>query len=120
MLHDTIEDTVTTYDELRGQFGATIAETVIEVTDTKFLGKAARKRLQASKAKKASRAAQQVKIADKICNLRDILASPPADWSLKRRQEYFDDAKRVVDNVRGVNPRLERVFDRLYRKRPEA
>jgi len=120
LLHDTIEDTVTTYDELRGEFGPTIADTVIEVTDTKFLGKVARKRLQATKAKKASRAAQQVKIADKICNLRDILASPPADWSLKRRQEYFDDAKRVVDNVRGVNPRLERVFDKLYRKRPEA
>ena len=120
LLHDTIEDTLTAYDELRGQFGAAVADTVAELTDTKFLSKEARKRLQVTKAGKASQAAKQVKLADKICNLRDILASPPANWSLTRRQKYFDWAKEVVDELRGVNPRLERAFDRLYRKRPEA
>jgi guanosine-3',5'-bis(diphosphate) 3'-pyrophosphohydrolase len=120
LLHDTIEDTETTYDELRGQFGAEVADTVVELTDTKFVGKKARKRLQVARAKRASECAKQVKLADKICNLRDILASPPADWSLERRQEYFDWAKSVVDQVRGVNPKLERVFDRLYRQRPKG
>ena len=120
LLHDTIEDTETTYDELRGQFGVTIADCVVEVTDVKFLGKTARKRLQVAKAGRASKAAKQVKLADKICNLRDILASPPADWSLTRQQEYFDHAKEVVDEVRGANARLERRFDRLYRQRPEG
>ena len=118
LLHDTIEDTVTTYDELRGLFGAEIADTVVELTDTKFLGKEARKRLQVAKAGKSSAAAKQVKLADKICNLQDILASPPAGWSLKRRQTYFDWAKEVVDKARGANPRLERMFDRLYDQRP--
>jgi len=118
LLHDTIEDTETSYEELRGQFGAIVADCVVEVTDVKFLGKAARKRLQVAKAARASKAAKQVKIADKICNLRDILASAPAGWSLARRQEYFDWAKEVVDEVRGVNLRLERKFDRLYRHRP--
>ena len=118
LLHDTIEDTETTYDELRGLFGEDVADTVVELTDTKFLGKEARKRLQIAKAGKSSAAAKQVKLADKVCNLRDILASPPAGWSLKRRQAYFDWAKEVVDEVRGVNPRLERMFDRLYRQRP--
>ena len=61
-----------------------------------------------------------MKLADKICNLRDILASPPADWSLARQQEYFDWAKEVVDEVRGANARLARRFDRLYRQRPEG
>ena len=120
LLHDTIEDTETSYEELRGQFGATIADCVVEVTDVKFLGKTARKRLQVAKAGRASKAAKQVKLADKICNLRDILASPPADWSHTRQQEYFDWAKEVVDEVRGVNARLERKFDRLYRQRPEG
>jgi guanosine-3',5'-bis(diphosphate) 3'-pyrophosphohydrolase len=119
LLHDTIEDTQTSYEELRGQFGDDVAATVVELTDTKFLGKEARKRLQVAKAGKSSNAAKQVKLADKICNLRDILASPPAGWSLARRQKYFDWAKDVVDEVRGVNLRLERLFDRLYRKRPE-
>jgi guanosine-3',5'-bis(diphosphate) 3'-pyrophosphohydrolase len=118
LLHDTIEDTETSYEELRGLFGATIADCVLEVTDVKFLSKVARKRLQVARAGRASRAAKQVKLADKICNLRDLLASPPADWSLKRRQQYFDWAKEVVDEVRDANPRLARRFDRLYRQRP--
>jgi len=118
LLHDTIEDTETTYDELRGLFGVVVADTVVELTDTKFLGKEARKRLQVVKAGRASEHARQVKLADKICNLRDILASPPAGWSLSRRQKYFDWAKEVVDHARGVNPRLERMFDRLYSQRP--
>jgi guanosine-3',5'-bis(diphosphate) 3'-pyrophosphohydrolase len=120
LLHDTIEDTETTYQELRGAFGAEVADVVVEVTDVKFLGKESRKRLQVAKAGRASERARQVKVADKICNLRDILASPPSSWSLARRQEYFDWAKDVVDQARGVNPKLERMFDRLYRQRPAA
>jgi guanosine-3',5'-bis(diphosphate) 3'-pyrophosphohydrolase len=118
LLHDTIEDTETDYDELRGQFGAEVAEIVAEVTDTKWLKKTSRKRLQISKAARASSGAKLVKLADKISNLRDIIASPPADWSLERKREYFDWAKKVVDQIRGVNARLERKFDQLYRQRP--
>jgi guanosine-3',5'-bis(diphosphate) 3'-pyrophosphohydrolase len=97
-----------------------VADVVVEVTDVKFLGKESRKRLQVAKAGRASERARQVKLADKICNLRDILASPPAGWSLARQQKYFDWAKEVVDQARGVNPRLERMFDQLYRKKPMA
>jgi len=120
LLHDTIEDTETTYEELRGAFGVEVADVVVEVTDVKFMAKESRKRLQVAKAGRASDRARLVKLADKICNLREILASPPAGWSLARRQKYFDWAKAVVDQARGVNPRLERMFDRLYRQRPVA
>lgn len=105
LLHDTIEDTETTFEELRGVFGVEVARIVDEVTDVKFLAKKSRKRLQVAKAGHSSDQARLVKLADKICNLRDILASPPARWSLTRRQEYFDWAKEVVDQARGVNPR---------------
>ena len=118
LLHDTIEDTDTDYDEIRGQFGDEVAEIVAEVTDTKWLKKTSRKRLQISKAARASNGAKLVKLADKIANLRDIVASPPSDWSLERKREYFDWAKRVVDQVRGANARLERRFDQVYRQRP--
>lgn len=120
LLHDTIEDTETTYEELRGAFGVRVADIVIEVTDTKFLGKEARKRLQISKAGRSTAGAKQVKIADKLCNLRDILAGPPKSWGLKRKQEYFDWAKEVMDQVRDANPRLARKFDALYRQRPSG
>lgn len=118
LLHDTIEDTQTTYRELRGAFGDTVAEIVAEVTDTKWLGKATRKKLQVTRAPRASKGAKLVKLADKIANLRDMLASPPAGWSLERRREYFDWAKTVVDQLRGTNAKLERKFDQIYRRRP--
>ena len=118
LLHDTIEDTDTTYQEVRGQFGEAVADIVAEVTDTKWLKKGSRKRLQVMKASKSSDGAKLVKLADKIANLRDIIGSPPADWSRERRCDYFDWAKQVVDGLRGTNPKLERKFDSLYRKRP--
>src|SRR5690606_25318112 len=106
LLHDTLEDTETSFEELRGQFGEEIADVVVEVTDTKWLSKDSRKRLQVSKAAHSSTRARAVKIADKISNLRDILASPPADWTLERKQGYFDWAKQVVDGVRGAHAQL--------------
>lgn len=118
LLHDTIEDTETTPDELKGLFGETVAAVVEEVTDVKWLKKRARKQLQIARAGRASKRARLVKLADKISNLEDILASPPAEWSGDRKRQYFDWAKRVVDEVRGTNERLERRFDRLYRQRP--
>jgi len=118
LLHDTIEDTETEYDEIRGLFGEEVAEIVAEVTDTKWLKKTSRKRLQISKASRASSGAKLVKLADKIANLRDIIASPPSDWSQERKRDYFDWAKRVVDQIRGINSKLERRFDQLYRQRP--
>ena len=90
LLHDTIEDTVTTVDELKSIFGQAIAKIVMEVTDDKSLPKAKRQLAQIEHAKYASKRAKLVKLADKICNLRDILFSPPAEWPLKRKQEYFD------------------------------
>jgi GTP diphosphokinase / guanosine-3',5'-bis(diphosphate) 3'-diphosphatase len=118
LLHDTIEDTETTLRELRGEFGEAIAGIVAEVSDTKWLGSRTRKKLQVSKAPRASKSAKLVKLADKIANVRDILASPPAGWSIERRREYFDWAKSVVDQLRDTNTRLERRFDLLYRHRP--
>lgn len=118
VLHDTIEDTDTTEQELVRHFGKDIADIVLEVTDDKALPKAERKRLQIEHAAHISRRAKLVKLADKICNLRDITASPPADWSIQRKQEYFDWAKSVVDELRGVHPGLEHLFDKTYEARP--
>lgn len=114
VLHDTIEDTDTTEQELVRQFGKDVADIVLEVTDDKTLPKVERKRLQIEHAAHISRRAKLVKLADKICNLRDIAASPPADWPIERKREYFDWAKSVVDELRGVHPGLEHLFDKAY------
>ncbi|SKC69666.1 HD domain-containing protein [Paraburkholderia hospita] len=120
VLHDTIEDTETTEQELFRLFGKEVTDIVMEVTDDKTLPKAERKRLQIEHAAHISRRAKLVKLADKICNLRDIAARPPADWSPERKQEYFDWAKTVIDALRGTHPGLEALFDEAYCAGKEA
>jgi guanosine-3',5'-bis(diphosphate) 3'-pyrophosphohydrolase len=119
LLHDTIEDTETTAAELESAFGPAIAKLVLEVTDDKSLPKAERKQLQVDHAPHASPQARLVKLADKICNLRDILASPPAGWPPERQQAYFEWANEVVKGLRGTNAALEAIFDGLYERRGE-
>ncbi|WP_322069827.1 HD domain-containing protein [Paraburkholderia bannensis] len=114
LLHDTIEDTETTAAEIETQFGLEVSQIVQEVTDDKRLPKAERKRLQIEHAAHISTQAKLVKLADKIANLRDIANSPPADWSLERKREYFAWSKAVVDQLRGVHPQLEAIFDQAW------
>jgi GTP diphosphokinase / guanosine-3',5'-bis(diphosphate) 3'-diphosphatase len=118
LLHDTIEDTETTAQELRSEFGERIAGIVEEVTDDKTLTRNERKERQIQHASHLSVEARAVKLADKICNLRDVASRPPADWDLSRQQEYFEWAKRVIDGLRGKHPQLEALFDRVYTSRP--
>jgi guanosine-3',5'-bis(diphosphate) 3'-pyrophosphohydrolase len=111
VLHDTVEDTETTRDELVAKFGEDVAAAVMEVTDDKSLPKERRKELQIEHAPHLSPAAKLVKLADKTCNVRDLTDSPPADWPHERRTQYFAWAKSVVAGLRGVNASLEAAFD---------
>ena len=113
ILHDTIEDTETTKEELTQHFGEKITSIVLDVTDDKTLPKAERKLKQIEHASHASNEAKLVKLADKISNLRDILSSPPKDWTDDRKKEYFDWAGKVIDQIRGTNSKLENIFDSL-------
>lgn len=116
LLHDTVEDTETTKEELTELFGKEISGIVMEVTDDKTVPKPERKRLQIEHAAHASPQAKLVKLADKISNLRDIASCPPANWDSNRKQEYFDWAKTVIDQVRGTHAELELIFDGIYAK----
>ena len=116
ILHDTIEDTDTTPDELRETFGDKICDIVEEVTDDKQLPKQVRKQLQIERAGHASFEARQVKLADKISNVSDLADAPPAGWSLERRQAYVEWAENVVNGLRGSNPHLETHFDTICQR----
>lgn len=109
ILHDTIEDTQTTAEELTERFGERVCGLVLEVTDDKSLEKLERKRLQVIKAPTKSDGAKMVKIADKIANLRDLKASPPA-WDEGRTGAYLQFAEMVVGGCAGGNRSLERMF----------
>jgi GTP diphosphokinase / guanosine-3',5'-bis(diphosphate) 3'-diphosphatase len=118
ILHDVVEDTVNSVEErdklisiISEMFGQEILSLTLEVTDDKTLGKKERKRLQVENATYKSTNARKLKIADKIMNIRDIADDPPADWLLQRIADYFDWAENVVSGLRGVNKKLEDLFD---------
>ena len=114
LLHDTVEDTGATTEEVEERFGKAVGDLVMEVTDDKTLEKEVRKELQVHHAPGLSPRAKMIKIADKICNIRDMLERPPHDWTLGRKLQYLEWSKRVVDGCRGSNEKLERCFDDLY------
>jgi guanosine-3',5'-bis(diphosphate) 3'-pyrophosphohydrolase len=118
LLHDTVEDTGTTCEEIEARFGLAVREVVMEVTDDKRLPKTERKRLQVLHAARASEPARLVKLADKICNLRDVAANAPVGWDLERQRAYFDWAREVVEGMRGTHEGLEALFDQAYARRP--
>jgi len=113
ILHDTIEDTATTPDEIKMEFGEDVLALVLEVTGDKSLPKQVRKQLQVENAAHKTRNAKLLKLADKISNVQDIITSPPKDWSLERRREYLLWTERVVAGLRGVSPKLENRYDAI-------
>jgi (p)ppGpp synthase/HD superfamily hydrolase len=119
LLHDVIEDAGVTRDELEELFGADVASLVMEVTDDKSLPKPERKRLQVVNAPKKSARAQRIKLADKISNLRSILACPPENWDFERKQEYFAWARRVVDGLSTPDAALKAEFERVHARAGE-
>jgi len=118
LLHDTVEDTETTVDELEIEFGPVISSIVMEVTDDKtIIAKQERKQLQIEHASHISDHAKLLKLADKISNLRDLTIDPPVTWGLQRQRDYFDWAKQVIDQLRGTHSELEELFDDAYSER---
>ncbi|CAL1529063.1 unnamed protein product [Lymnaea stagnalis] len=117
LLHDTVEDTNTSFYELQAEFGEDIANLVKELTDDKSLPAEERKKLQVIHAPKSSYRAKLVKLADKLYNLRDLRRSPPVGWSKERIQEYFQWAAQVVSGLRGTNKQMEESLCDLFSER---
>jgi len=113
LLHDTLEDSATTPDEIEARFGPEVLSVVCEVTDDKSLPKAMRKQLQVEHAPHASWRAKAIKLADKIANVGDLTSEPPADWTPSRVREYVDWAERVVVGLRGATGPLEALYDEV-------
>ena len=114
LLHDTLEDTDATYEDLVERFGSDVAALVAEVTDDKSLRKEERKRLQVETTARKSRRAKLLKIADKASNLRGLVRSPPSGWTEVRLRDYVVWAELVVRSCRGLNAQLEAAFDAAY------
>lgn len=114
ILHDTLEDTQTTLKELQKAFGRRIASMVAEVTDDKTLPKQVRKQRQIDHGPRKSKGAALIKVADKLCNLRDLRQSPPKHWTVERKGQYVEWAREVVNALPIPGHRIRRVFEREH------
>lgn len=123
LLHDTLEDTQTTFEEIENTFGKQVAEYVREVTDDKSLATEARKRLQVINAAHKSKGAAQIKLADKLYNLNDLLDNPPKDWTQSRIDRYYEWAQSVINRLPKANDKLlgaiDEVIDSYWEKQQE-
>ena len=113
LLHDTIEDTDTTSEELEEQFGEQVCKYVLEVTDDKDLLKNERKEKQIEHAETLSKGAVLIKLGDKISNVTDIIYNPPSKWDINRRRAYLDWAEEVISNCPQVNEKMENKFQEV-------
>ena len=111
LLHDVVEDTSTSYEDVAANFGERIAEIVRENSDDMSLPKADRRLARIAAMPLKSREARLVKIADVISNLRAIAVSPPAGWPAERKLGYLQSCRRLVDAGRGTDAAIERIFD---------
>ncbi len=110
-LHDTIEDTETTHDELAQRFGLRVAGLVDECTDDMSLPKSERRRRQIEDAPKKSPSAKLIKIADKVSNIRARIFADPSRAQREELADYVAWAEQVAANCRGGNAVLDALFD---------
>jgi guanosine-3',5'-bis(diphosphate) 3'-pyrophosphohydrolase len=110
LLHDTVEDTDATFEEIEGLFGKEITDIVREVTDDKSLPKASRKQAQIDHGPHLSTGARHIKLGDKTSNVTDVCRSTPPDWSEERCNEYLDWTKRMIDTISGTNIQMEKDY----------
>ncbi|MBM3198113.1 MAG: bifunctional (p)ppGpp synthetase/guanosine-3',5'-bis(diphosphate) 3'-pyrophosphohydrolase [Chlamydiae bacterium] len=99
LLHDSIENTDTTYEEIEQKFGSKVAGYVREVTEDQTLPLKVRKKLQIIHAFHQSQGATLIKLSDKLHNLHTLMVDPPAGWSQDKTDQYFQWAQAVIDNL---------------------
>jgi pyruvate kinase len=111
ILHDIIEDTDVSREELEEKYGAKVAQIVTELTDDMSLPYLERKQQQVNNAEALSVEAKKIRIADKASNIRDIFTYP-LNWTDEKKAAYLENAQKVVEKLRGVAPPLENWFDK--------
>ena len=110
VLHDTIEDTATTSDEIAERFGAEVAAGVRALSKDAALPKQARMADSLARIRAQPREVWLVKLADRIVNL----GPPPGDWSSDKRRAYQAEARDIVNALGEASPYLaSRIRERI-------
>lgn len=116
LLHDSIENTDITYEEIEKVFGLKVASYVKELTEDPKLPLKERKKLQIVHAFHQSKEVALVKMSDKLHNLNTLMTDPPEGWTEKRIDDYFLWAQAVVDNLPASNNPLKEELHKTIEK----
>lgn len=119
LLHDTVEDTDTTFDEIEAHFGVRVRSLVEEVTDDPGLSPEAQKRCQVESASSLSLGATLIRLGDKTSNVTDLYEAPAKNWTVERRQKYLVWAETMISQCCSVNQLLEDNFWAIAQKARE-
>ncbi|KAI6203563.1 hypothetical protein M3Y94_00571700 [Aphelenchoides besseyi] len=111
LLHDTVEDTKTTIEEIEWEFGTEVRSIVAELTEDKTLPREQRKKIAVDKADQLSSKARVIQLADKLYNLRDLERAIPIGWSKGHVREYVDWSRELVQKIRNTNEAIEAELD---------
>lgn len=116
LLHDTVEDTQTTFEEIEELFGKRVRMTVEEVTDDPNLSGQEKRQRQVDHAPQMSLNAQLVKLADRLNNLSGLIDNPPANWTPEKVADYFGWGQKLLNALHGTNIKLEKQLQKVIRK----
>lgn len=122
-LHDSVEDTSVTLEDIRNEFGEEVANLVHDLTDPeelKHLPTAERKNKQAERICNECESARKIKLADQTSNVRCVTVDPKAEWTLEGCRNYALGAMKIADQCKGLNPILDAAFDREYSRAQEV
>ncbi len=118
LLHDTLEDTAATKEEIADRFGSRVSEIVSEVTNPGGLTSEESKAWQVAHAPTLSLEARLVKLADRLYNVRD-LAHGPAGWSQEKIDGYYGWGQKLLDVLKGTNAQLEALLQETINNRSQ-
>ncbi len=103
LLHDILEDTETTFDEIVNEFGKEIAQAVLALTKNSKIPKEERMDDSLNRIKELPKEVWAVKLADRITNLQ----VPPEHWSIEKITEYQKQSVQIYNSLKGGNEYLE-------------
>jgi (p)ppGpp synthase/HD superfamily hydrolase len=115
LLHDVIEDTGRSYEQLAAEFGREVAEGVLALSKSIILRTTAEKTADSlQRIKRQPREIWMVKQADRITNLK----RPPGTWSAEKIERYREESRLILAELGSASPFLAERLDRMIRMYP--